>query len=50
MLNDFWNSVNGMFKDYTKSFSKSLIWVQYYNLKIGNKTKMENSCMNDFLH
>ncbi len=46
----FENSVNGMFKDYTKSLSKSLIWVQYYNLKIGNKTKMENSCMNNFLH
>jgi hypothetical protein len=33
-----------------KSLSKSLIWVQYYNLKIGNKTKMENSCMNNSLH
>ncbi len=39
------NGVDGIFKDYTKTFPKSLIWIHFQNLQIGLNTKSENSQM-----
>ncbi len=41
-LNDFVNGVDGNFKDYTETFSKSLIWIHFWNLQIGINTRFEN--------
>ncbi len=35
------NGANGTFKDFTQTFSKSFIWIQFYNSKIGNKTRIK---------
>jgi hypothetical protein len=33
------NGANGTFKDFTQFFSKSFIWIQFYNSKIRTKRK-----------
>jgi len=35
------NGANGTFNDFTPTFSKSFIWTQFYNSKIGNKMKIK---------
>ncbi len=37
------NSVDNIFKDYTKTLSKSLIWIHFQNPQIGINTRFENS-------
>jgi hypothetical protein len=39
------NGVDGIFKDYTKTFPKSLIWIHFQNLQIGYNTRSKNSQM-----
>jgi hypothetical protein len=33
------NGANGTFKDFTQTSSKSFIWIEFYNSKIGNKMR-----------
>jgi hypothetical protein len=35
------NGANGTFKDFTQTSSKSFIWMQFYNSKIGNKRRIK---------
>jgi len=43
--NGFVNGVDGNFKVYTESLSKSLIWIHFWNLQIGINIRFENSQM-----
>jgi hypothetical protein len=36
------NGADGTFKDFTQTSSKSFIWIEFYNSKIGNKMKNKN--------
>jgi hypothetical protein len=40
-LNGLVNGANETFKDFTQTFSKPFIWIQFYNSKIGNKTRIK---------
>ncbi len=42
-LNGLVNGVDGIFKDYTKTLSKSLIWIHFQNPQIGINTRFEIS-------
>jgi hypothetical protein len=39
------NGADEFFKNYTKTFSKSLIWICFQNAQIGINTRFENSQM-----
>jgi hypothetical protein len=43
--NGFVNGVDGIFQDYTKTISKSLIWIQFQNLKLNINTNKIFSCV-----
>jgi hypothetical protein len=36
------NGVDGTFKYFTQTSSKSFIWIEFYNSKIGKKTRNKN--------
>ncbi len=40
------NGVNGTFKDYTRTYSKSFIWIYFENPIIWFSTKLENFHLN----
>jgi len=37
------NGAYGIFEDYTKTFLKSFIWINFQNPQIGSKTRIKNS-------
>jgi len=47
-LNGIINGAYGIFQDYTKTFSKPFIWINFPNPQIGSKTRIKNSKHTNF--
>jgi hypothetical protein len=50
MLDGLVNNIDGSFQGYTKSQSKSLIWINLHNPQIGTQEQKIHAILHNFLH